>query len=128
MTYRTKGLSPKLITAVLTPLSPAVYQLITLGTLDRPSLGLAAVAVLAGIGTYFAGPGDVEPTPKAMEDRVHKMKAAALIGHPPLKFDTTTDAGPAKAVPASVEEALYPTDLSPVEQREAAVKAQQASL
>lgn len=56
---RTKGLSPKLWASVTTPLSAVAYQLIVTGTLDRPSLGLLAVALVGGIGVFLAPPGHV---------------------------------------------------------------------
>lgn len=67
MTYRTKGVKPSLIAGITTPLSAFVYQLIVSGHVDRPSLGLVAVAVITAAGIIAAGPGDVVPVDSVVE-------------------------------------------------------------
>ena len=60
---RTKGLSPKLYGPVAAPLGAFVYQLIVTGTLNRPALGAAAVALI-GLALAYAAPHGVVPSTK----------------------------------------------------------------
>lgn len=58
---KTAGISPKLHGPVGAPLAAVVYHLIVTGQVDRPQLGLLAVAGIGAIWSYFASPGKVVP-------------------------------------------------------------------